>query len=110
MTLFEADEHARPPIDPGPPAGAQRVLMLVAYDGSGFHGFAHQPGQRTVAGALLTAIGRAVGHPVELVCAGRTDSGVHAWGQVIHADLTPPREAKWTDPELDRLQRAITKM
>ena len=61
--------------------------MVVAYDGRGFHGFAAQPGQRTVGGVLAEAIGRAVRHPVELVCAGRTDAGVHAWGQVVHADV-----------------------
>lgn len=61
--------------------------MVVAYDGSGFHGFAPQPGQRTVAGVLTEAIERVVRHPVELTCAGRTDRGVHAWGQVISFDV-----------------------
>jgi tRNA pseudouridine38-40 synthase len=61
--------------------------MLVAYDGSGFHGFAAQPGQRTVAGVLGEAIERIVRQPVELTCAGRTDRGVHAWGQVVSLDL-----------------------
>ena len=84
--------------------------MVVAYDGSRFHGFAPQRGQRTVAALLITAIERFVGHTVELACAGRTDTGVHAWGQVIHADLVPPRDEKWTEAELDRLQRAVTKM
>ncbi|MGH9064100.1 MAG: tRNA pseudouridine(38-40) synthase TruA [Acidimicrobiales bacterium] len=64
-----------------------RVRLTVAYDGSGFRGFAAQPGQRTVAGDLAGAIARVVGHPVALTCAGRTDAGVHAWGQVVHADL-----------------------
>ena len=84
--------------------------MLVAYDGTGFHGFAAQHNQRTVAAVLITAIERFVGHTVELACAGRTDTGVHAWGQVIHADLVPPRDAKWTEAEIERLQRACTKM
>jgi tRNA pseudouridine38-40 synthase len=64
--------------------------MLVAYDGTRFRGFAAQPGQRTVAGALAEAIGRVVQHPVDITCAGRTDRGVHAWGQVIHVDVQPP--------------------
>jgi tRNA pseudouridine38-40 synthase len=64
--------------------------MLVAYDGTRFKGFAAQPGQRTVAGELAAAIGRVVQHPVEITCAGRTDRGVHAWGQVIHVDVQPP--------------------
>ena len=76
--------------DPGPPRPTGplvRVRLVVAYDGAGFHGFAAQPGQRTVGGVLAEAIGRAVRHPVELVCAGRTDAGVHAWGQVVHLDV-----------------------
>jgi tRNA pseudouridine38-40 synthase len=109
MTLFESEATLSPP-DPGPPPGAQRVWMLVAYLGTNFHGFAAQRGQRTVAGTLITAIERFVGHTIQVACAGRTDTGVHAWGQVIHADLTPPRDEKWTDAELDRMQRACTKM
>jgi tRNA pseudouridine38-40 synthase len=63
--------------------------MLVAYDGAGFHGFARQPGQRTVSGELARAISNFCRHGVDLVCAGRTDSGVHAQGQVVHADVDP---------------------
>jgi tRNA pseudouridine38-40 synthase len=59
----------------------------VAYDGTGFHGFAAQEGQRTVAGDLCGALGRITRTPVTLTCAGRTDSGVHALGQVVHFDL-----------------------
>jgi tRNA pseudouridine38-40 synthase len=61
--------------------------MTVAYDGHGFHGFSSQPGQETVGGALEDAIARIAGHPVRLTCAGRTDAGVHAYGQVVHADV-----------------------
>lgn len=67
--------------------------MLVAYDGSGFHGFALQPGVPTVGGAISAALERALRHTVELTCAGRTDAGVHAWGQVVtfeaRADADP---------------------
>ena len=77
--------------------------MLVAYDGSGFHGFAAQPGQRTVAGALTEAIEKVVRHPVELVCAGRTDSGVHAWGQAVSLDLSE-------QVDLVALQRSLLKL
>ncbi len=84
MTLFDT------PATPAAPSGPLvRVRMLVAYDGSGFHGFAAQPGHRTVAGVLQEAIEKVARHPVELVCAGRTDRGVHAWGQVVSLDLTP---------------------
>jgi len=62
-------------------------MLLVAYDGSGFHGFAVQPGHRTVGGVLGETLSLMAGHPVALTCAGRTDTGVHALGQVVHADL-----------------------
>ncbi len=62
---------------------------MVAYDGSGFHGFAAQPGVVTVGGRLAEALARTVRlHEVpRLICAGRTDAGVHARGQVVHVDL-----------------------
>ncbi len=64
-----------------------RWRLKVAYDGSGFHGFAAQQGQLTVAEALCRALGRITRTPVSLTCAGRTDTGVHALGQVVHFDL-----------------------
>ena len=60
--------------------------MTVAYDGSGFSGFAPNAGVETVGGTLAAALGRVLGHSVELTCAGRTDAGVHAWGQVVSFD------------------------
>jgi tRNA pseudouridine38-40 synthase len=59
----------------------------VAYDGTGFHGFAANPGVTTVMGELAGAIARVVRQPVVLTGAGRTDAGVHAWGQVVSGDL-----------------------
>ena len=69
-----------------------RWRLDVAYRGTAFHGFAKQPGQRTVAGDLADAIGRIarLETPPHLVCAGRTDAGVHATAQVIHVDLPSP--------------------
>ena len=64
-----------------------RLRMVVAYDGAPFHGFARNEGVDTVAGRLEDALGRVVGAPVELTCAGRTDKGVHAHGQVVHVDV-----------------------
>ena len=66
-----------------------RWRFLVAYDGSAFRGFAAQPNQDTVAGALAAAIARTtrLGEPPQITCAGRTDAGVHARGQVVHVDL-----------------------
>ncbi len=65
-----------------------RIRLDVAYDGTGFHGWAAQPGLRTVEGDLAAALATVLRVPsVGLTCAGRTDSGVHARGQVVHADL-----------------------
>jgi tRNA pseudouridine38-40 synthase len=63
----------------------------VAYDGVAFRGFAVQPEVPTVAGALRAALGRSarMPEPPSLTCAGRTDAGVHARGQVVHVDLPP---------------------
>ncbi|MGH9091644.1 MAG: tRNA pseudouridine(38-40) synthase TruA [Acidimicrobiales bacterium] len=87
------------------PTGLRRWRMLVAYDGSGFRGFAAQPGTATVAGALSAALARAarLQDPPDLVCAGRTDAGVHARGQVVHVDLPHP-----LPPRLD-LARAVNR-
>jgi tRNA pseudouridine38-40 synthase len=76
--------------------------MVVAYDGSGYHGFALQPGVPTVAGAICAALERALRHTVELTCAGRTDAGVHAWGQVISFEAR-------ADAEPVALQRALNR-
>lgn len=62
------------------------MALLVAYDGSKFHGFAENVGVATVAGRLRSALERVLGHPVDITCAGRTDAGVHARGQVVTFD------------------------
>ncbi len=66
------------------------VRLEIEYDGSGFRGWARQPGQRTVQGALETALETVLREPVELAVAGRTDTGVHALGQV--ASFETPAE------------------
>ncbi|MDA8072267.1 MAG: tRNA pseudouridine(38-40) synthase TruA [Actinomycetota bacterium] len=85
---------------PRPPVATVRLRLDIAYDGSGFRGFAAQPGQRTVAGVLVEAIGTVVRHSVSVTCAGRTDAGVHAQGQVVHVDVTE-------DVDLARLARSV---
>lgn len=55
----------------------------LAYDGSGFKGFARQPGLRTVQGELESALSKVLGVSVAMSVAGRTDAGVHARGQVV---------------------------
>ena len=64
-----------------------RIRLLVAYDGAPFRGFAANRGVRTVAGDLVSALERVLGDEVRLTCAGRTDAGVHAWGQVVTFDV-----------------------
>ncbi len=65
-----------------------RVRLDLAYDGRDFSGWARQPGLRTVQGVLETTIARVLRlESVTTVCAGRTDAGVHARGQVVHLDL-----------------------
>lgn len=62
------------------------IRLVVAYDGTAFHGWARQPGQRTVQGVLEACVGEMAGHPVICRGAGRTDRGVHALGQVAAFD------------------------
>lgn len=59
------------------------VRATVEYDGAGFHGFQRQRSSRTVQGVLMAAVHAATGNEVTVTGAGRTDSGVHALGQVI---------------------------
>ncbi len=61
--------------------------MTLAYDGSRFHGMAENAGVPTVAGTVRPVLEQVAGHPVVVSMAGRTDRGVHAWGQVISFDV-----------------------
>jgi len=79
------------------------MRLLVAYDGSRFRGMAENLGVTTVAGTLREALERVCGHQVELAVAGRTDAGVHAWGQVVSFDVDADR----ADPE--RIARSVTR-
>jgi tRNA pseudouridine38-40 synthase len=65
--------------------------MTVAYDGAGFHGFAPNAGVATVGGLLQDALAKVLRVPIDLTCAGRTDTGVHAWGQVVSFDAPADR-------------------
>jgi tRNA pseudouridine38-40 synthase len=58
------------------------IRLTIAYDGAPFAGWAAQPGMRTIQGELEAALERILGERVALSVAGRTDAGVHAWGQV----------------------------
>jgi tRNA pseudouridine38-40 synthase len=76
------------------------LRLGLAYDGSGFRGYAFQEGLRTIQGDLEAALQTLLGHPVETAVAGRTDAGVHARGQVVsfHVD---------EEVDLERLGRSL---
>ena len=71
-----------------------RIALGLEYDGSRFHGFERQRAQRTVQGDVEEALARVAASPVRVVCAGRTDAGVHALGQVVHFDTGAARPAR----------------
>ncbi|GLJ60648.1 MULTISPECIES: tRNA pseudouridine synthase A [Microbacterium] len=84
----------------------RRIRLDIAYDGTNFRGWARQPGLRTVQGTLEAALTRIASSPVQLVVAGRTDAGVHATGQVAHADIDDVQWERMTQrrrnaPEVD---------
>jgi tRNA pseudouridine38-40 synthase len=70
------------------------VRLDIEYDGAGFRGWARQPGLRTVQGELETALATVLREPIELTVAGRTDTGVHALGQVasFQTAAEPPED------------------
>ncbi|MCP5158177.1 MAG: tRNA pseudouridine(38-40) synthase TruA [Gammaproteobacteria bacterium] len=74
-----------------------RIALGVQYDGTGFRGWqAQRPEVRTVQTCLERALATVADHSVRLVCAGRTDAGVHGIGQVVHFDTTAIRsERSW---------------
>lgn len=77
------------PADPRAAMGTVRLRVDLAYDGTPFRGLARQPGHVTVQGTYEDALADLLGLPAALptVAAGRTDRGVHAAAQVIHADV-----------------------
>ena len=68
-----------------------KIVLGVSYCGTGFKGWEMQRGQRTVQQALEQAVSGIADHPVRVYCAGRTDTGVHATGQVVHFTSTAHR-------------------
>jgi tRNA pseudouridine38-40 synthase len=71
-----------------PPLGVQRWRLDIAYDGNAFSGFAYQPEFTTVVGVLRATLASTLSIEAPMIVgAGRTDSGVHAFAQVVHVDL-----------------------
>lgn len=95
-------------------SGDVRLRLDIAYDGTDFAGWATQAGQRTVAGVIDDALTTVFRTPVRLWAAGRTDTGVHATGQVAHVDVPAaalpnayPRSPRPGDPEFLPLLRRL---
>ena len=93
----------------GESAETVRIRIDLSYDGSGFSGWAAQPGRRTVESVLAETLGRVLrlGAVPRLTVAGRTDAGVHARGQVAHADLPEDAWAAMAGAAVRRLARAL---
>jgi tRNA pseudouridine38-40 synthase len=85
-------------------AGGTMWRLDLVYEGTGFRGWARQPGLRTVEGVLMEALATILGEPVRLSVAGRTDTGVHAWAQV--ASFATTRHAL----RPDQLRRSLNAM
>jgi tRNA pseudouridine38-40 synthase len=98
LTLFDQEVLPSGPLGP-----LVRVRLTVAYDGTGFSGFAPNPGVKTVGGQLRTSLERILRHQVPITCAGRTDAGVHGWGQVVTFDAD-------ASVDLESLVRSLNRM
>lgn len=68
----------------------KRVVLVIQYLGTNFHGWQRQPNGRTVQEELEKEIASVIGHPVAVIGAGRTDAGVHAAAQVAHFQSNAP--------------------
>lgn len=96
-------EAAAGEVDGGAGAGVTLALR-VAYNGAPFSGFARQPGQPTVQGSLEEALSLVFRREVDTVCAGRTDAGVHARGQVVSFSIAAD---EWRGRSADKLLRSL---
>ncbi|MBI2800537.1 MAG: tRNA pseudouridine(38-40) synthase TruA [Gammaproteobacteria bacterium] len=74
-----------------------KIALGIEYDGSGFHGWQTQSGVRSVQVGVEAALSRVAASPITVLCAGRTDTGVHAYHQVVHFEAPVERSPRaWT--------------
>ncbi len=71
-----------------------RIVLGIEYDGTNYAGWQWQEGKATVQGELEKALGKIANHPITVLCAGRTDAGVHALEQVVHFDCGVARDMR----------------
>jgi tRNA pseudouridine38-40 synthase len=97
------------PGDAAPGGAICRLRLDLGYDGGAFSGWARQPGRRTVQQVVEDALGRVLRlpEPAPLTVAGRTDAGVHARGQVAHADVPVSCWVAAAPSALRRLSRLL---
>ena len=79
-----------------------RIMMKIEYDGTEFHGWQLQPGARTVQGEIESVLESLCERKIKITGSGRTDSGVHALGQIAHADIKAG--------EFDRIENGLPSM
>jgi tRNA pseudouridine38-40 synthase len=80
-----------------------RIKLTLEYDGTAYHGWAAQPGLRTVEGTVCEALGSLFSVVEEVAVAGRTDTGVHALGNVVSVDVGG-------GPPVDRVAEALNSL
>ncbi|MGF1684939.1 tRNA pseudouridine(38-40) synthase TruA [Photobacterium minamisatsumaniensis] len=74
-----------------------RIALGIEYDGAKYHGWQRQNDVVSVQGCLEKSLSKIANQPIEVICAGRTDAGVHGTGQVVHFDIDVDRKmAAWT--------------
>jgi tRNA pseudouridine38-40 synthase len=102
------DRRSSVPPDAVQPGGTRRVAAIVEYDGTGYAGWQSQVHSASIQDAVQDALSFVAGHPVIAICAGRTDRGVHAVGQVIHFDTSAVRTGRaWVLGANTKLSAAI---
>ncbi len=94
VVIKEGRERNGP--EAGPGVTSRRIALVVEYDGRAFCGWERQPHCESVQAVVERALSRVADESVRVTCAGRTDSGVHALGQVVHFDTgAVRREEGW---------------